>query len=154
MVDWTSIFLTAIVTALLGIIIVVLDNSLIKPYFKFKDNLLKTKICLLFYRNILTNKFIREQTNEEFIIKIKESLDSLRKRWASLSVAYSHIYSGKFSLAKLPKYAEMQTTEKNILNLSNRMDEILVSRDSREEDTCLERDRIVSDLIKFIDKYS
>ena len=153
MTDWGTILLTAFITTFLGVVALIFNKWFIEPYFKFKEKLTEVKICLLFYRNILTNKFIREQTNEEFTKKIISSLNLLRNEWAELSVAYSRIYSNKFSLAKIPSYLEMENIEKKLLDLSNRMHEILVSKNSRDIDTCLERDKIVSEVIKFTEKY-
>ncbi len=145
--------LQALLTIIGGALLYVFSKSfelyLIKPYHYFKQEVIETKIDLLFYKNILTNAFERESANERFIEKILTCQEKIRSRWSKLSVKYETVPKWIFS-RKLPTYEEMKTIEENLIYLSNRS--IIYSKNNIIYNDCSESINKLDKIIEYFEK--
>lgn len=135
--------------ALIYAIVNLINIFILKPYSNFKNEVIKTKIDLLFYKNILTNAFEREETNDKFIEEILSCQKKIREQWSKLSVKYHAVPKLLFSW-KLPSIEDMHKIEENLIYLSNRF--ILKSQNRDLPNDCAESENKVRFILNKLSK--
>jgi hypothetical protein len=156
-----NIFLTASLTLIGGIILLLLEKIVvlfyISPFWKFKKKLIKTKVTLYLYNNIFTNFFELEKTNEIFLQKIKDSQELLRNHWAELLVDYNQIINNPllnfFCKRKIPTKEEMEIIAKNLIFVYN--SPLVWSKSWKTEikNNSLERNKKLEEIIIILMRY-
>lgn len=150
-----KIVLTSALTIIGAVIIFsitkIVELFYIKPFFNFKDKLVKTNTNLNFYRDILTNAFNREEINDDFVKEIKKAQETVRADWASLKSAHAITPKLFKKLNKVFSSEEMKKIEENLLYLSNAP--IIRSNQKQRPDDCVERLEKVNEIEKISKKY-
>jgi hypothetical protein len=146
----TSAF-TIIGAVLIFSITKILELVYIKPFFNFKDKLVKTNTNLNFHKNILTNAFNRGEINDVFFEKIMKAQETVRADWASLKSAHAITPKLFKNRKKVFSSEEMKKIEENLLYLSNAP--IIRSNQMQRPDDCVERLEKVNEIEKISKKY-
>ena len=159
--DILTIFLTASLTLIGGIIILMLEKIsekfYIEPYHKFKSKLVETKVTLYLYDNIYTNFFELENTNEIFLEKIKNAQELLRQHWAEVLVFYKRIIDNSlimfFCKKKVPSQKEMEKIATNLIFVYNSPLVWSTKWKADIKNNSLERNNKLNETIELLMKY-
>ncbi|MEK6942490.1 MAG: hypothetical protein AABX00_00305 [Nanoarchaeota archaeon] len=156
---YESEFLTASLTIIGGVVVYItgelLNQFMIKPYYKFKESLNKLQTELMFRKSILTNMFIKEVISNEFFKEVIDIQKNLRKIWAHLNIEYKYLHKKRFFLMRknIPTIEEMETILSNMLILSNSMIVIFQNLLPEQKNDSLERSRKVEEILSILKKY-
>lgn len=154
--------LTAILTLFVGLIIFTLSKIIeefyIKPYQSFKEEITRTKSLIYLYNPIFTNYFNGDQSKKEFISKVLDAQELLRKRWANLLVYHNRIKKSwlinLFCNKSIPSGKEMEKVAKGILCV---IQSSLIYSKTQHPSTIInnskERDEKIKETIAILMKY-
>jgi len=143
--------LTIIGAVTIFLITKIIEELYLKPYIKFKENLIEAKTFINFNKNILTNHFWEEEVSTEFQQRVKDIKKKVREIWSKLDSSYENCFR-IFLKNKIPNKEEMAKLNGNLIYFSNAS---IIGNKKSEGITpeVLNRNNMVKECEKVINKY-
>ena len=139
------------ISVLIFIMTNILDLFYIKPYLRFKEEMIKTKITVAFYQNILTNAFDINNLDDIRLNEINKSKKELRDRWANTLVRYENVHIPCFIVRVLkinyPPKVDMDELSNYLLEISN-MSLIYTPENTTARNECVYRYKIITYILE------
>ena len=129
----------------------IIEELYLKPYVKFKEDLIKTKTFINFNDNILTNQFWKKEVSTDFQQRVINIKQEARKIWSKLDSSYENCFK-IFLKNKIPNKKEIVELNGNLIYFSNAL--VIRNENSKERNNdVLKRNEMVNKCKKIINKY-